>query len=244
MSIDVVSFDLWGTLITYGDREAEAAWQLTEFTRILNEFGYRVDPAAVDHAILEVRERTFADQRRTGTQVSARDQVSAMTDLLGLADEQLIDILLVPHTHAMLRACPQLLPHARDALAAVNASGRRLVLTSNTLFAPGEVTRGLLDHLDIGPMFEDCFFSGDLGFAKPRPEVFAVVCDRTGVGADRIVHLGNEWRSDVRGPLSAGLYAIWFNPRGEPTRSGAPAITSLADAADAIEAVSRKASTA
>jgi putative hydrolase of the HAD superfamily len=237
MSIHVVSFDLWGTLITRGDRRAEAAWRVAEFSRVLTEFGHCFTTDEIRRVVTEVREQTFTDQCRDGIQVSPRDQVAIMAARLGVTDPAVIDVLVVPHTHAVLRACPSLMPHAAEALTSVKAGRRALMLTSNTLATPGEVTRQLLDHLAIGWMFDRFFFSSDLGFAKPHPEVFAAIGEAAAVAPAQIVHIGDEWRSDVAGPQGAGCHAIWFNPHHEAERPGAASITSLADVEDAIAAL-------
>jgi putative hydrolase of the HAD superfamily len=234
VSIDAVSFDLWGTLISYGDRAAEAAWRTAEFIRVLSAFRQQRHPDEVRLAITEVRQQTLKSQQRDGAQVSPRDQAAAMAARLGVTGQDVTDVLLVPHTHAVLRACPALLPHAREALAAVKDTGRALVLTSNTLATPAAVTRQLLDYLGIERLFDHFFFSGELGAAKPRLEVFAAITEATAIPPDRIVHIGNEWRSDVQGALDAGCQAIWFNPAGKPAAPGAVSIASLAEAERAI----------
>ncbi|HVB44715.1 MAG TPA: HAD family hydrolase [Streptosporangiaceae bacterium] len=234
MSIDAVSFDLWGTLISYGDRAAEAAWRTAEFARVLSAFGQQRHPDEVGHAITEVRQQTLKIQQHDGTQVSPRDQAATIAARLGVTGQDVIDVLLVPHAHAVLRACPALLPHAREALTAVKHAGRVLVLTSNTLATPAAVTRQLLDYLGIEHLFDHFFFSGDLGAAKPRQEVFAAITEATAIPPGRIVHIGNEWRSDIQGALGAGCQAIWFNPARKRAGQGAISIASLAEAELAI----------
>ncbi|MBV9022660.1 MAG: HAD family hydrolase [Streptomycetaceae bacterium] len=239
MGSRVVSFDLWGTLITYGDREAEAAWRIREFGMILPQFGYQVPEEILREAVLGVRRRTLEHQRSTGRQAPVREQVAAMLAQLGVNDEEALDVLVVAHTHAVLRADPQPYPYAREAVNAAKKMGHTLVLTSNTLATPASVTRTLLDYLDIEAPFDAMFFSSELGFAKPRPEVFAAVTEQLGVRPDEVVHIGNEWHSDVQGALAAGWKAVWFNPTEKPACPGAPAITSLADVEATVRALTR-----
>lgn len=68
----VVSVDLWGTLITYGDRDAEAAWRIREFETVLAEFGHDLPADQVREAILAVRADTQQLQRTTGEQPPLR----------------------------------------------------------------------------------------------------------------------------------------------------------------------------
>lgn len=235
--ISVVSFDLWGTLIAYGDRAAEAEWRLREFGLVISEFGYTVAPERLRPAVEGIRAETLELQRHHGMQMPVRNQVAAMVSRLGIDDERLVDVLVVPHTHAVLRACPELMPGAREALQAVRDCGPSLVLTSNTLATPATVTQLLLDYHEIDGVFDDMFFSSELGVAKPRQEVFQAISDRFHTPPDQIVHVGNDRRTDVRAALAAGCRAIWFNPGGKPRRDDAPEVARLTAVPELIKAM-------
>lgn len=223
----VVSVDLWGTLLTYGDREAETQWRVREFTTVLHEFGHLIPDHTVREAVLGLREEMLQRQRTSGEQLPVRDQVSAMVAAMGVTDDRLVDVLLIPHTHAVLRACPQVMPSAHTALWATKTAGARLVLTSNTLATPMSVSRLILEEHGFSGIFDDTVFSSDIGLAKPRPEVFHTVADRNGTTPARVVHVGNDWKTDVLGALGAGCRALFFNPRRKPARPEALDITHL-----------------
>lgn len=223
----VISVDLWGTLLTYGDREAEAQWRVREFATVLREFGHPIPTEVVREAVLGLHQEMLQRQRASGEQLPVRDQVSAIVTAMGITDDRLIDILLIPHTHAVLRACPQVIPGAHTALWSVKTAGARLVLTSNTLATPMSVSQLILDEHGFGGIFDDTVFSSDVGLAKPRPEVFHAVATRSATTPERLVHVGNDWRTDVLGALGAGCRALFFNPRHKPSRPQAPDITHL-----------------
>jgi FMN phosphatase YigB (HAD superfamily) len=142
--------------------------------------------------------------------------------------------------HAVLRACPQPAPGARTALAALAGTGARVVLTSNTLSTPGEVHRQLLTDMDLTGYFDDLLFSGDLGIAKPRPEVFAAVAARAGTTPDHIIHTGDDWDTDIRGALAAGCRAVYYHPQS-PARPQAPGITRLEQLPGALQGITCRA---
>jgi putative hydrolase of the HAD superfamily len=237
MTVSVVSFDLWGTLLSYGDRDAEAAWRLREFQLVLSECGYALDPLDLKAAVIGTRQELFERQRSHGEQLPARDQVDTMMRRVGIADPRLTDLLVIPHCYAVLRACPQPLSGAEQAVTAVRGSGRTVVLTSNTLATPAHVTRALLQQAGLGGLFDHEFFSSELGVAKPRPEVFRAISDQTGASLSDIVHIGNSWRTDVQAALGAGCQAIWFNARSRPSRPGAPEIRHLSQVPDAVNSL-------
>lgn len=231
----VVSVDLWGTLITYGDRDAEAAWRIREFETVLTELGHDLPDGQVREAVVTVRAETQQRQRTTGEQPPVRGQVEQMLTVMGLPlDTRLVDTLLVPHTHAVLRACPDLIPGAHSALWALRQAGARLVLTSNTLATPASVSRLILDDHDLAAVFDETVFSSDVGLAKPRREMFVAVATAAGTDLDRIVHVGNSLTTDIHGALNAGCRAVLFNPRGKPCPAGVRAITSLDQMPDAV----------
>lgn len=229
----VVSVDLWGTLITYGDRDAEAEWRLREFGGVLAEFGHRLHPSTVRGAVLAVRDSTRARQRATGEQPPVRDQVVEMLTALNLGpvdpdhQQRLVDTLLIPHTHAVLRACPEVFPGALSALWELRQAGARLVLTSNTLATPASVSRLILADLDLLAVFDDTVFSSDLGVAKPRPEVFRAVAARNQVPLHRLVHVGNSPTTDIAGALAAGCHPVLLTHRGKPGVHDVPVVTAL-----------------
>ncbi|MGW4200927.1 HAD family hydrolase [Streptomyces sp. NPDC004726] len=232
-----VSLDLWGTLITHGDRQAASAWRITEFGRVLEAYGHQPTPEHLSEIVGRTRDAAAHQQRTTGAQPDVEAQVEAVLDELAIDWDaaDLMKLLVTVHTHAVLRACPQPIPGALAALEAIKAAGGRLVLTSNTLATPSDVHRLLLADLGLLALFDDVLFSGDLGVAKPRPEVFAAVAERAGSRCDRVVHVGDDQNTDVDAALGAGCHAVHYNPRRETAR---PRVPDFADHAELLALVS------
>jgi putative hydrolase of the HAD superfamily len=241
VSIAVVSVDLWGTLISYGDRDAEAAWRVREFHLALTAFGHFLPVDQVDRTVREVRADLLDAQRAHGRQIPVPDQIRAIVEGLGIdAETDLVEVLTVAHTHAVLRACPQLLPGAHACLTELAAAGYRLVLASNTLATPGAVTQQILDRHQLTGHFERLFFSGELGVAKPQAAMFQAIAEQTGTVLDQVVHVGNDWRTDVQGALAAGCRAVWFNPHSKPPRPDAPDAARLTDIPALVQRLARQ----
>ena len=53
--------------------------------------------------------------------------------------------------------------------------------------------------------------SEDARHYKPHPRIFAVAMERTGLPARDLVHVGDSWRSDVRGAAGVGIRPVWIN---------------------------------
>lgn len=52
--------------------------------------------------------------------------------------------------------------------------------------------------------------SEDAGCYKPEPGVFRRALELVGAPADRVVHIGDSWDSDVQGARRAGLKPVWL----------------------------------
>jgi FMN phosphatase YigB (HAD superfamily) len=238
----VISLDLWGTLLDHGDRAAAMDWRINEFGRVLASFGHTLPDELLRRAVTSADAEAARAQRAHGTQPAApAGQVAGILSALGITPRtDLVAVLAIVHAHAVLRACPQPAPGARTALAALAGTGARVVLTSNTLSTPGEVHRQLLTDMDLTGYFDDLLFSGDLGIAKPRPEVFAAVAARAGTTPDHIIHTGDDWDTDIRGALAAGCRAVYYHPQS-PARPQAPGITRLEQLPGALQGITCRA---
>jgi FMN phosphatase YigB (HAD superfamily) len=119
-----------------------------------------------------------------------------------------------------------LFPEAARALRAARRCGAGDSSTVRTTGivtnGPADVQRakvallGVLDHVDF------VVISGELGIAKPDPEIFREALRRAGVPADEAVYVGDSPEFDMAGARRAGIRAVWVNPRGERWNSADP----------------------
>ena len=223
-----ISLDLWGTLINHTDKNAVAEWRVAEFVRVLEAFGHNRPPDQVRTAVTATDRAVLNRQRHKGVQPALDDMLTAILDPLDVpAAPEMMPVLRIVHTHAALRGCPQPIHGAVKALAALTATGARVVLTSNTLATTSAVHRQLLDDLDLAAYFDDMLFSEELGVAKPHPNVFATIAARAQSTPERICHVGDDPRTDVHGALATGCRAVHYRPTGRTARTEVPVITHL-----------------
>ena len=233
-----VSLDLWGTLIDHTDKDAVADWRVAEFARVFDAFGHSRTLDEVRAAVGATDREVLRLQRRHGVQPVLDDMLAAIRGPLGIPDTpQMTPVLSVVHTHAALRGCPQPLDGAVEALTALSMSGARLVLTSHTLATSAEEHRQLLDDLGLSVYFADMLFSGELGIAKPHPDVFATIAARAQCPPERIWHVGDDLHTDVDGALAAGCRAMHYRPNGEATQGEVIGITHLGQLIDLLTTV-------
>lgn len=56
--------------------------------------------------------------------------------------------------------------------------------------------------------------SEDARHYKPHPRIFETAMEMTGLSASDLIHVGDSWRSDVRGASSVGVRPVWLNRTG------------------------------
>jgi putative hydrolase of the HAD superfamily len=69
--------------------------------------------------------------------------------------------------------------------------------------------------------------SGDLGYRKPHPSVFAELVERLGMQRDQIAYVGDDPQADVFGALQSGLQPIWTTYVQDHNISLAPGMLSF-----------------
>jgi HAD superfamily hydrolase (TIGR01509 family) len=116
------------------------------------------------------------------------------------------------------------LPGVEEALSQLKASKLRIVTLSNVVSVdavplPAEMAK----HIDAH------YQSFRLGAAKPDPRAFVAMLNAENVRPDDAIHVGDSWRCDVMGALSAGLGSIWVTSKPKSSIANCPAEVEVAD---------------
>lgn len=141
---------------------------------------------------------------------------------------------------------------ARDAFAAFLQVRHAVTLYEEALeviqslagtYRLGALTNGNADiyKTDAGEYFDFAFLAEDVGASKPAPDMFHAAIARAGVGADEIVHVGDNPEHDIGGAQAVGLYTIWMNSQDDEWPGGQRAdreITNLSELASAVGSLS------
>jgi len=189
VSVDAVTIDAYGTLLTLRDPLPALADALRahgiERTREQIEAAFRAEMAYYVERSHEGRdEATLALLRRDCAQV-----------FLEAADAELDPAEFArPYVEA-LEFEP--LPGAVEAVEALAARGLRLAVVSNW-------DVGLHEHLRRLGLHLPAFTSAEAGAPKPDPAVFRAALERLGVLAERALHVGDS-EADEEGARAAGM---------------------------------------
>jgi 2-haloalkanoic acid dehalogenase type II len=141
--------------------------------------------------------------------------------------------------------------HVEDAFTAFYAARNRIEFYPDAMFALQRLaarwpvvalTNGNADlaRIGIAHHFRACVTARESGHAKPDAPIFHAACERLGVAAHEVLHVGDDPLLDVHGAREAGMRTCWINRRNEawPERFAPPDLSfdTLAALADWLDA--------
>lgn len=108
-----------------------------------------------------------------------------------------------------------LLDEVAKTLKALFENGTKLYILSNSIFL-GTTNDKQLQQFGIHQYFQRLYCSSDFGWRKPdlgfyNSAITEILRDNDGVTRNDIYYIGNDYETDVKGSLAAGLKTIWYN---------------------------------
>lgn len=225
-----VFFDLYGTLLRYGDMEAAGESWYHAIRRELVASGHAFDEETLLRLCEEFLLQPEPPEQDDGLTVYERRMCEFVGELgLALALEELRQISEA--SIAAWHAYTQLDPEAKSVLGELQ--GRyKLALISNFDHPPH--VHCLLDELALRPFFDAVVVSGDVGVKKPDPAIFVPALEQTGLATDEALFVGDSPEDDVAGARAAGLRPVLIQrslgAEGSPsawTEDGVRVVTGL-----------------
>jgi putative hydrolase of the HAD superfamily len=169
------------------------------------------------------RER-LADLRRRCAEV-LRDELPPDARALGI--ERLVEALL-----EALRFRPY--DEVPEALAALRASGLRLVVLSNWDVS----LHDQLAATGLAPLVDGAVSSAEVGVGKPHPDIYARALEVAGAAPGEALMAGDSADTDVAGALALGIEAVLVDRwGGADAPAGAHKVASLAELPGLIESL-------
>jgi putative hydrolase of the HAD superfamily len=148
--------------------------------------------------------RELAGFRRRNAEITAAElEVEAPAEVLTGVAERRISFNPYPESEIVMRE--------------LRAMGLPLYVLSNwDIELPG-----VLDDLGWTAYFDGILASAVLGVEKPEGEIFEEALRLSGVERDRVVHVGNDPVTDVKGASEVGLDTVFVDRRGVVQAPGA-----------------------
>lgn len=142
-------------------------------------------------------EEDLVEFKRRNAEITARELgIRAPADLLAAVADRRISYNPYPESEAVLRQ--------------LNEMGVGMYVVSNWDLG----LAGVLEDLDWTRYFNGVFVSAVSGFEKPDPRLFEEALEASGVDRDRVVHVGNDPVTDIRGAAVAGIDTVLVDRRG------------------------------
>ena len=199
-----VFFDLYGTLLRYGDMEAAGESWYHAIRRELIDSGHAFDEETLLRLCEEFLLQSEPPEQDDGLTVYERRMRELVGELgLELEVEELRRVSEA--SIAAWHAYTQLDPEAKSVLSELQGH-YKLALISN-FDHPPHVHR-LLDELALRPFFDAVVVSGDVGVKKPDPAIFVPALQQTGLATDEVLFVGDSPEDDVAGARAAGLRPV------------------------------------
>jgi putative hydrolase of the HAD superfamily len=209
MSFRGVFFDLYGTLLAYGDMQAAWSDWLSALYEQLAKGGLLMSREEFAERCDGFFERPRPPAQDDGLTLYER-RIQALGIELGL---DLGDVALSKAADASIAAWQKHVSIDPDAHAVLGALRTRktLALVSNFDHPPHVYL--LLSELRLARFFDSVVVSGEVGVEKPDPRIFATALAQTGLEPREVIYVGDT-AEDVQGALAAGLCPILIR-RGE-----------------------------
>lgn len=148
--------------------------------------------------------------------------------------ERLLSRLISTHTDQIARIMefPESHRHVLEAC----HEHFQLGLISNFDHAP--TVYRVLEREGVRDLFQEILISAEVGWRKPRREIFQIALDRMRLDPAEALFIGDSLEIDVAGAKQIGMDAVWLNPEYQPTRRDLPTpdhvVACLTDLADLL----------
>jgi len=170
-------------------------------------------------------------------EVPARERFADFFRRLALDSHDLppgLDLALIDAHRRELAKAAHFPAHHRPLLERL-ARHHRLAVVSNFDYTPTALA--ILDAAGVRELFAAIVVSDEVGWRKPRADIFEEAIRRTGVEPRRTLFVGDRADIDVAGAHGMGMDSAWINPGREPLPPGiAPPLYEIRDLAE-LEAI-------
>ena len=200
-NFDFILFDADNTLFDFDRAEDEALRQ------VLADRGYPTDEATRNLYLTINRELWNRLDRGEVTQdVLVVERFAAFTQAMGRNDDP---VLFNRDYLDRLAQGSFLLPGAEELCRALAPHCTLAIITNGV----GRAQRGRFARSPLAEVIPHLFISEEVGASKPSPAFFEPVLRQLGVTRrERVLVVGDNLSTDIRGGLDCGLPTAWYNP--------------------------------
>jgi putative hydrolase of the HAD superfamily len=212
-----ILFDLYDTLIDLnierfplvriGDLERRTTSGLVY--RAFQEHYHQIGFDEFFQAFVATYREVDALKRQEHREILAADRFGVLLTRLGIQSPvpSFVETLVNIHMDAMFGVME--FPSSRRSLLETLRTSYRLGIVSNFDHPP--TARRVLRHYDLDPYFGVVIISGDIGWRKPRREIFSLALGALGVQPDESLFVGDTPYADIVGAKQVGMDVVWLD---------------------------------
>ena len=205
MRVKGIFFDLYGTLLVYGNMKRAWSDWLSSFYDSLRERGLNLPkdafalecdgffskaaPSGDENNLTELERRIKALVKRLNLELDDT-QLRPIADTI--ADAWQTHISIDPDTVPVLKTLKQ---------------NKKIGLVSN--FDHPQHVRNVLVHYGLDRFFDTIVISSEVGAKKPDPAIFSFALEQTGLLNNDVIYVGDT-DDDVAGAIAAGIQPIFI----------------------------------
>jgi len=203
MTINGIFFDLYGTLLVYGNMDA--AWSdwlnalhaqlklrgctgsIDSLAKSCDQFFGKSEPTPRQHNLTVFEQRIQNLCFDLELNITAED-ITVIANKIANAWQQ--HMLLDPETHHVLHTLH---------------GSKKLALVSNFDHPPH--VHSVLSKLGLTPYFDSVVISAEVGVKKPDPRIFDAALEQTGIKPEEVIYVGDT-EDDTKAARAAGIVPI------------------------------------
>ena len=203
MTINGIFFDLYGTLLVYGNMDAAWSDWLTALHAQLRSRGFTGSIDSLAKTCDQFFGKSEPTPRQHNLTVFEQRIQNLCFDLeLNLAAED-IKMMANSVANAWQKHIP-LDPEAHSVLQTLHRS-KKLALVSNFDHPPH--VHSVLSELNLTPYFDSVVISAEVGIKKPDPRIFDTALEQTGIKPEEVIYVGDT-EDDTKAARAAGIVPI------------------------------------
>lgn len=208
--IAAVMFDLYGTVVAYGDVATGTRQGWEAIYDVMQRLG-----AAVPYAEYEAHWNvTFPQPLPPEEDVAETPFLSKLLRLFRTYDlPEDLDAAREAATRC-LDAWDQHTILPDDAISTLDALGEHFQVALVSNFDHPPHTRAMLNRLDLTSRFDPIVISGELRIEKPDPRIFEYALDTIGCTAEQAMFVGDNIGTDIVGSQYVGCHPVLIDRQG------------------------------
>jgi len=218
--VTTVLLDFFGTLVDYSPGLTDRTFHRS--FAVFERLGFRLGHEAWLAGWSGALDRLYDTSVVSGVEFSMHEAFDAFAADAGLGDCDPTAVDAFVATFGDEWSDPvRLIDGVPDLLAGLRARGCAIGLVSNTHSA--SMVRGHLDAMGVAAAFDVVVTSVEVGFRKPRPEIYRVALDALDAAPGDTVFVGDTYDADFVGPTLLGINAYLVVGDGQVTPDDVPA---------------------